>query len=313
MMEIAPQVATPFQRQRYLWRLRLRLLRRNALDFLSQLRGHPLALLSGVVILLYLLAAVFAPQITAHDPTRGSLRLRLDPPAWAEGGSWSYPLGTDAQGRDLLTRIIYGARVSLLVGFLSVGISVIIGLLTGTLAGYFRGRFDTFISRFADLLLAFPFLIFAIGMMAFLGPGFINLILALTFKGWVEFFRLVRGEMLSEKTQEYVEAARATGQSHLTIIAREILPNIIQSVFVLGTLRMGYMIIMEASLSFLGLGIPPRIPAWGSMVAEGRDYMLVAWWVSTFPGLAIVFLVLAINLFGEGLRDILDPRLKIEG
>jgi ABC-type dipeptide/oligopeptide/nickel transport system permease subunit len=313
MMEIAPQITTPFQRQRYLWRLRLRLLGRNARDFLSQLSGHPLALLSGVIILLYLLAAVFAPQITAHDPTRGTLRLRLEPPAWAEGGSWSYPLGTDAQGRDLLTRIIYGARVSLMVGFLSVGISVVIGLLTGTLAGYFRGRFDTFISRFADLLLAFPFLIFAIGMMAFLGPGFINLILALTFKGWVEFFRLVRGEMLSEKTQEYVEAARATGQSHLAIIAREILPNIIQSVFVLGTLRMGYMIIMEASLSFLGLGIPPRIPAWGSMVAEGRDYMLVAWWVSTFPGLAIVFLVLAINLFGEGLRDILDPRLKIEG
>ena len=312
-MEIAPQVTTPFQRQRYLWRLRLRLLGRNARDFLSQLSGHPLALLSGVIILLYLLAAVFAPQITAHDPTRGTLRLRLEPPAWAEGGSWSYPLGTDAQGRDLLTRIIYGARVSLMVGFLSVGISVVIGVLTGTLAGYFRGRFDTFISRFADLLLAFPFLIFAIGMMAFLGPGFINLILALTFKGWVEFFRLVRGEMLSEKTQEYVEAARATGQSHLAIIAREILPNIIQSVFVLGTLRMGYMIIMEASLSFLGLGIPPRIPAWGSMVAEGRDYMLVAWWVSTFPGLAIVFLVLAINLFGEGLRDILDPRLKIEG
>jgi ABC-type dipeptide/oligopeptide/nickel transport system permease subunit len=311
-MEIAPQVATPLQRQRYLWRLRLRLLGRNVRDFLSQLSGHPLALLSGVIILLYLLAAVFAPQITAHDPTRGSLRLRLEPPAWAEGGSWSYPLGTDAQGRDLLTRIIYGARVSLLVGFLSVGISVVIGVLTGALAGYFRGRFDTFISRFADLLLAFPFLIFAIGMMAFLGPGFINLILALTFKGWVEFFRLVRGEMLSEKTQEYVEAARATGQSHLAIIAREILPNIIQSVFVLGTLRMGYMIIMEASLSFLGLGIPPRIPAWGSMVAEGRDYMLVAWWVSTFPGLAIVFLVLAINLFGEGLRDILDPRLKIE-
>ena len=312
-MEIAPQVATPFQRQRYLWRLRLRLLRRNALDFLSQLSGHPLALLSGVVILLYLLAAVFAPQITTHDPTRGSLRLRLEPPAWAEGGSWSYPLGTDSQGRDLLTRIIFGARVSLLVGFLSVGISVAIGLLAGTLAGYFRGRFDTLVSRFADLLLAFPFLIFAIGMMAFLGPGFINLILALTFKGWVEFFRLVRGEMLSEKTQEYVEAARATGQSHLAIIAGEILPNIIQSVFVLGTLRMGYMIIMEASLSFLGLGIPPSIPAWGSMVAAGRDYMLVAWWVSTFPGLAIVGLVLAITLFGEGLRDILDPRLKIEG
>ena len=138
------------------------------------------------------------------------------------------------------------------------------------------------------------------------------LILALTFKGWVEFYRLVRGEMLSEKTQEYVEAARVTGQSHPAIIVQEILPNIIQSVFVLATLRMGYMIIMEASLSFLGLGIPPRIPAWGSMVSSGRDYMLVAWWVSTFPGLAIVFLVLAINLFGEGLRDILDPRLKVD-
>ncbi|HZD56281.1 MAG TPA: ABC transporter permease [Anaerolineales bacterium] len=311
-MEIAPEALTPFQRQRYLWRLRLRLLRRNSLDFVRQLGAHPLPLLSGIVIVVYLLAAILAPQITAHDPTRGNLRLRLDPPAWEEGGGWSYPLGTDSQGRDLLTRIIYGARVSLLVGLLSVGISVIIGLLTGTLAGYFRGRFDSLISRFADLLLAFPFLIFAIGVMAFLGPGFANLVLALTFKGWVEFFRLVRGEMLAEKTQEYVEAARATGQSHLAIITSEILPNIIQSVFVLGTLRMGYMIIMEASLSFLGLGIPPRIPAWGSMVAEGRDYMLVAWWVSTFPGLAIVVLVLAINLFGEGLRDILDPRLKIE-
>jgi peptide/nickel transport system permease protein len=312
-MQIAPEVATPFQRQRYLWRLRLRLLRRNSLEFLGQLSGHPLALLSGIIIIVYILAAIFAPQITTHDPTRGSLRLRLQPPAWAQDGSWSYPLGTDSQGRDLLTRIIYGARVSLLVGFLSVGISVVIGLLVGTLTGYYRGRFDTLVSRFADLLLAFPFLIFAIGVMAFLGPGFLNLILALTFKGWVEFFRLVRGEMLSEKTQEYVEAARATGQGHTAIIAREILPNIIQSVFVLGTLRMGYMIIMEASLSFLGLGIPPSIPAWGSMVAAGRDYMLVAWWVSTFPGLAIVFLVLAINLFGEGLRDILDPRLKIEG
>ena len=148
--------------------------------------------------------------------------------------------------------------------------------------------------------------------MAFLGPGFANLILALTFKGWVEFFRLVRGEMMAEKTKEYVEAAKVVGQSHLAIIASEILPNIIQSVFVLGTLRMGFMIIMEASLSFLGLGIQPPTPAWGSMVASGRDYLLTAWWVSTLPGIAILILVLAINLFGEGLRDILDPRLKVE-
>ena len=146
--------------------------------------------------------------------------------------------------------------------------------------------------------------------MAFIGSGINNLIMALIFKGWVEFFRVVRGEMMSEKTQEYVEAAKVTGLGNLAIIVQEILPNIIQSVFVLGTLRIGEMIIMEASLSFLGLGIPPHIPAWGSMVASGRDFMLVAWWVSTLPGIALMILVLSINLFGEGLRDILDPRLK---
>jgi peptide/nickel transport system permease protein len=179
-------------------------------------------------------------------------------------------------------------------------------------AGYFRGWFDAILSRFADLLMAFPFLIFAIAMMAFIGPGLNNLILALTFKGWVEFYRLVRGEMMSEKTKEYVEAAQALGRSHLNIMVAEILPNIIQSVFVVGTLRMGFFIVTEASLSFLGLGIQPPTPAWGSMIAEGRDVMLTAWWVSTLPGLATVLLVLSLNLFGEGLRDILDPRLKVE-
>lgn len=297
----------------YIWRIRLELWWCNFRNFLHDLRAHPLAMMSGIIIVLYLLAAIFADQITVYDPTRGDLRLRHLAPAWEAGGEWSYPLGTDSQGRDLLTRIIYGARVSFSVGVLSVGISVIVGILFGTLAGYFGGRFDAIVSRLADLLLAFPFLIFAIGVMAFLGPGFTNLILALTFKGWVEFFRLVRGEMLAEKTKEYVEAARVTGQGHLAIIMKEILPNIIQSVFVLGTLRMGYMIITEASLSFLGLGLPPSIPTWGSMVATGRDSLLVAWWVSTLPGLAIVFLVMSINVFGEALRDILDPRLKLEG
>lgn len=312
-MEVAPQADSLAAKQVYLWRVRLRLWRQAAAGFLEELRQHRLALLGGIIVLVYVLAAIFAEQITVHDPTMGSLRLRLDPPAWYPEGTWSYPLGSDAQGRDLLTRIIFGARVSLAVGLLSVGISVAVGTLVGAVAGYYRGRLDDVVSRFADLLLAFPYLIFAIGVMAFLGPGFTNLIMALTFKGWVEFFRLVRGEMMSEKTQEYVEAAKVSGQNNVAIIAREILPNIIQSVFVLGTLRMGHMIIMEASLSFLGLGIQPPTPAWGSMVAAGRDYLLVAWWVSTFPGLAILFLVLAINVFGEGLRDILDPRLKVEG
>lgn len=302
-----------FRDQVYGWSLRLALWWRNFRNLLRDLRAHPPALIGGIVILIYLLAAIFADQITAYDPTRGDLRLRHIPPVWAAEGDPAFPLGTDSQGRDLLTRIIYGARVSLSVGFLSVGISIVVGILLGTLAGYFGGRLDSIVSRLADLLLAFPFLIFAIGVMAFLGPGFTNLILALTFKGWVEFFRLVRGEMLAEKTREYVEAARVTGQGHAAIILKEILPNIIQSVFVLGTLRIGYMIITEASLSFLGLGLPPDIPTWGAMVAAGRDALLFAWWVSTLPGLAIVGLVMAINIFGEGLRDILDPRLKLEG
>ncbi len=312
-MEANQKVRSPLEDQIYIWRIRLEIWWGNFRNFVKALSVHPLALAGGILVIVYLLSAVFADQITVHNPIQGNLRIRHMPPAWQEGGDWEYPFGTDSQGRDLFTRIVYGSRISLSVGFLSVGISVIVGILLGTLAGYFGGRFDSIVSRLADLLLAFPFLIFAIGVMAFLGPGFTNLILALTFKGWVEFFRLVRGEMLAEKTKEYVEAARVTGQGHVAIMMKEILPNIIQSVFVLGTLRMGYMIITEASLSFLGLGLPPNIPAWGSMVAAGRDSLLVAWWVSTLPGLAILFLVMAINLFGEGLRDILDPRLKLEG
>jgi ABC-type dipeptide/oligopeptide/nickel transport system permease subunit len=311
-MEATATTQNALARMVYVWRIRSRMLRRNSREFWIELRSRPLALLGGIVVVLYLLGALFAEQISPHDPTRGNLRLRLLPPVWQEKGDPSYLLGTDDQGRDLLSRIIFGSRVSLLVGLLSVGISVVVGTGLGALSGYYRGALDQALSRFADLLLAFPFLIFAIGMMAFLGPGFWNLILALTFKGWVEFFRLVRGEMFAEKPKEYVEAAKVVGQSHLAIIGSEILPNIIQSVFVLGTLRMGFMIIMEASLSFLGLGIQPPTPAWGTMVASGRDYLLTAWWVSTLPGVAILILVLSINLFGEGLRDILDPRLKVE-
>jgi ABC-type dipeptide/oligopeptide/nickel transport system permease subunit len=310
--EVSPPAEGRLSHLAYAWRVRLRILWRDLSGFWTELRQHPLVVLAGLVVLAYVLAAILAPHLTPHDPTLGNLRERFLPPFWAEGGDLAHPLGTDDQGRDLLTRIIYGARVSLVVGLVAVGISVAIGLALGAVAGYYRGPLDDLLSRFADLLLAFPFLIFAIGVMAFLGPGAVNLVLALTFKGWVEFYRLVRGEMMGEKTKEYVEAARVVGLSHHRVITSEVLPNIIQSVFVLGTLRMGFMIIMEASLSFLGLGIQPPTPAWGSMVAAGRDYLLTAWWVSTLPGIAIVILVLAINVFGEGLRDILDPRLKIE-
>jgi ABC-type dipeptide/oligopeptide/nickel transport system permease subunit len=306
------KAATPWTQFWYPLAIQLRLQWLNLIKTLNEMRARPLSLLGGIVVVLFVAAAIFAPYLTDNDPRQGNLRARLIAPAWQAGGDMTYPLGTDAQGRDLLTRIIYGSRISLAVGLIAVSISVVVGTTLGALTGYYRGRFDAIIARFADLLLAFPFLIFAIGVMAFLGPGFTNLILALTFKGWVEFYRLVRGEMMSEKTREYVESARVVGMSNMMIIIKEILPNIVNSVFVLGTLRMCDMIITEASLSFLGLGIQPPDPAWGSMVAAGRDYMLTHWWVATIPGIAILILVLSINLFGEGLRDILDPRLKIE-
>jgi len=306
------QTLSPLARLWYPLTIRLRIMRRNLFNFLGELLRHPTAVLAAMVIITYVLAAIFAPYLTAHDPERGDLHVKHLPPAWQEGGEPTFLLGTDAQGRDLLARIIYGARISLWVGILAVGISMLVGTTVGCISGYFRGWIDQVVSRFADLLLAFPFLIFAIGVMAFMGPGFVNLIAALCFKGWVEFFRLVRGEMLSEKTKEYVEAAKVMGLSSFAIIVSEIIPNIFHSVLVLGTLRMGFMIIMEATLSYLGLGIQPPTPAWGSMVADGRGSLMIAWWVSTLPGMAILFLVLSINLFGEGLRDILDPRLRIE-
>ncbi len=282
----------------------------NTKDFWRRFRKHPLAVLGLVILIIYILMAIFAPFIAPHDPNKQSISNRLLPPMAFEGGTSEYPLGTDYLGRDILSRIIYGSRVSLLVGVISIAISVFVGFVLGAIAGYYRGFFDTVLSRFSELLMAFPFLIFTIFVMAILGPGFWNLIVALTFKAWVEFFRLVRGEIMSEMTKEYIEAARALGRSSKEIITLEIVPNIFHSVLVLATLRMGYMIITEASLSFLGIGVPPRIPAWGTMVADGRDYILNAWWISTLPGLAIVILVLSINLFGEGLRDVLDPRLK---
>jgi len=295
-----------------LYKTKLEILAKDFTSFLRELIAHRTAFLGAMIILIYILVALLAPWIAPHTPFQGRLKLRLLPPVWESGGSTLHLLGCDELGRDLLSRIIYGARVSLLVGVLTVGISVFVGVALGSIAGYYRGWFDQVLSRFADLLLSFPYLIFAIFIMAIVGPGFANLIFALTLKGWVEFFRLVRGEMLSEKTKEYVDAAKATGRKDFAIIASEILPNIIHSVIVLATLRMGWMIIMEASLSFLGLGIQPPTPAWGSMINAGRAYMLSAWWLSTLPGVAMLALVLSINLLGEGLRDILDPRLKID-
>lgn len=280
---------------------------RDATRLLLELARNPVGLISASVILIYVLVAIFAAQIAPYEPNATNLAARLRPPGEA------HLFGTDALGRDIFSRAVYGARVSALVGLATVGIALAIGVSLGTLAGYFRGALDGFLSRFAELILAFPYLIFAIGMMAFLGPGFWNLVVALSLIFWIEFYRLSRGETLAQSTREYVEAARALGHSDVRIIASEILPNIFPSILVLATLRIGFIIVLEASLSFLGVGIPPAIPAWGSMIAEGRDVLFIAWWVSTVPGLVLLTLVLAINLLGESLRELLDPRLKVQG
>ncbi|WP_347313373.1 ABC transporter permease [Defluviimonas sp. SAOS-178_SWC] len=278
--------------------------RQNVRNFL----GNRLAVGSAAVVVLFVVMAIFAPLIAPHDPNETDLFRRLQPPGWAAGGEWSYFLGCDALGRDILSRIIYGTRISIFIGAAVILVATTIGILAGLASGYLRGWVDIVISRLVDILLGFPYLIFAIGLMAMMGPGLVNIILALAYKEWVIPCRVVRGETLVTRELEYVEAARALGASRGHIMMREILPNILSPVIVVATIRMAHVIILEASLSFLGLGVQPPTASWGSMVADGRAFILEAWWVSTFPGLAILLLVLAINVASQGLRDAFDPR-----
>ena len=267
------------------------------------------AVAAAAVVVLFVLAALLAPWIAPHDPAEADLFRRLQPPAWQAGGEWAFPLGCDGLGRDILSRLLFGARVSLMVAALVIGIAAVIGTLLGLAAGYLRGWTDTVISRLVDTLLGFPYLIFAIGLMAMMGPGLHNIVLVLIYKEWVFACRVVRGETLAAREHDYVEAARALGCGPVHIMLREILPNVLSPVLVVATFRMAYVIILEASLSFLGLGVQPPAASWGNMVADGRDFLVDAWWVSTLPGLAILSLVLAINLASQGLRDAFDPRL----
>ncbi len=280
-------------------------LARNMLQFMA----NRLALSCAVVILVFTFLAIFAPLIAPQDPYETDLLRRLQPPAWMEGGEIAYIFGCDALGRDVLSRLIYGSRISIAIGLAVILIATTIGTMAGLIAGYKRGVTDVLISRLCDILLGFPYLIFAIGLMAMMGPGFINIIIALTYKEWVLPCRVVRGETLAAREVEYVEAARAIGASQMHIMLREILPNILSPVIVVATFRMAHIIIVEASLSFLGIGVQPPTASWGSMVADGREFLLDAWWISTFPGLAILLLVLAINIGSQGLRDAFDPRL----
>ncbi len=261
------------------------------------------------MLVILVLAAAFAPQLAPHDPFRQSLRTRLVPPAWAENGTTAHILGTDQLGRDILSRVIHGARISLLVGVSVVLIAGTLGTLLGLLAGFLGGRVDTLLMRTVDVFLAFPFLLLAIIFMAMLGASLGNIILVLAITGWVEYARVVRSQVLAVREFEYVTAARALGANTLPIMLKHVLPNVVASVIVIGSLQLGTVIIAEASLTFLGLGIPPSIPTWGSMLATGREYFVLAWWLPTFPGLAIVLTVLAVNFLGDWLRDVFDPTL----
>jgi ABC-type dipeptide/oligopeptide/nickel transport system permease subunit len=268
------------------------------------------SLVAAIVVALFILMAIFAPWLAPHDPDENDLLRRLQPPAWMESGEWSYLLGCDGLGRDILSRIIYGARVSIAIGVVVVLIATTVGTALGLAAGYMRGWVDVLVSRVIDILLGFPYLIFAIALMAMMGPGLENIVLALVYKEWVVPARVVRGEVLAAREMEYVEAARAVGAPRLHIMLREILPNILSPVIVVSTIRMAHVIILEASLSFLGLGVQPPTASWGSMVADGRAFILDAWWASTFPGIAILLLALSINVASQGLRDAFDPKFS---
>ncbi|MGD9892591.1 MAG: ABC transporter permease [Dehalococcoidia bacterium] len=285
---------------------------RRAPRWIRSLSRRWLATAGFIVLLLVVTAAVAAPLIAPHDPRRGELMDSKLPPMWSEGGMRTYPLGTDMLGRDILSRVIYGSRISLAVGFTAVAVAGAIGVSIGVVSGYYSGRVDDVIMRLAEIQLAVPFILFAIAVLAVLGPGLKNLILVLGITGWVTYARVVRGQVLSFREKEFVEAARALGAGDLRIMFRHILPNTFASLIVIASFAVAATILTEAALSFLGLGVPPSVPTWGGMVADGREQILTnRWWMYVPPGVAIMLTVLAINAVGDWLRDFLDPRLRV--
>ena len=266
----------------------------------------PLALLTFFLVL----PAAFAPLVAPYDPLKGSLSNRLRPPVWQQGGTADYPLGTDKLGRDILSRMIYGARVSLAVSLAAIVAGGIIGTALGLMSGYFGGRVDAVIMRLVDISLSFPTILVALVLVAAVGPSFGTVITVVVVFLWARYARLVRGETLSIKGRDFVARARVAGASHVRIMGRYIFPNVVNSLVVLATLQVGYVILLESTLSFLGAGLPRPTPAWGLMIADGRELIVTAWWVSMFPGLAIMLTVLALNLLGDWLRDHLDPKLR---
>jgi peptide/nickel transport system permease protein len=276
---------------------------------LRQARRYPLVPIFILAFLLVIPAAL-APQVAPHDPLRGSLAKRLKPPVWQDGGSAQHLLGTDKLGRDILSRIVYGARVSLAVSLVAIVVGGVIGTGLGLISGYFGGRVDNLLMRLVDISLSLPTILLALVLVAAVGPSFGTVVTVLVVLLWARYARLVRGETLSIKERDFIARARVAGASHTRIMTRYLFPNVVNSLIVLATLQVGYVILLESALSFLGAGLPRPTPAWGLMVADGRELIVTAWWVSMFPGLAIMLTVLALNLLGDWLRDHLDPKLR---
>ena len=273
--------------------------------------GHAKTGIVGLAMVSLMLAmALFAPLISPRDPLEQDLQARLRPPFWEKKTDPNFKMGTDQVGRDMLSRTIYGSRISLSVGFLTMTFSALVGITLGILAGYYRGVADSIISNCVNIMMSFPYILLAISVMAAAGPGYINLVLVLSFTGWPVYTRLVRAEVIELKSRDFVTAARALGGRNSGVILKHILPNLASSIIVLATFELARMIIRESFLSFLGLGIPPPNASWGGMLAEGRSYMLNLWWLAAIPGSAIFFTTLGINLMGDGLRDWLDPHTR---
>ena len=279
-------------------------------ETLREVARRPSALAGGILLALILTVSLGFPLFYPVDPLEQDLMARFTPPVWQTGGSWAFPLGADNLGRDVLARLLYGSRVSLLVGFSAVAVAELAGIILGLISGYYGGKLDSLIMRIADVFMAYPFMLLTISVIAVLGNSIVNLILVLGLSDWVTYARTIRGSVLSLKKKEFVGASRAIGTPHRVIITRHILPNVISPLLVLGTLRVANIIIWESGLSFLGMGVPPPMPTWGRMLAEGRVYITDARWLVTLPGLAIMVTILSINLLGDGLRDALDPRLR---
>ncbi len=279
-------------------------------EALLRLRKNRIAVAGLIIICTFLIMALFAPLIAPHDPLEQSLYDKLKPPFWDAEGDWRYPLGTDDFGRDLLSRIIYGARISMIVGVVAVAIALFFGTLAGAVAGFYGGRIDNLIMRLMDILLAFPPILLAIVIVAFMGPSLRNAMVAIGVVNIPRYARLVRGSVMEEYSKDYVQGARALGARDARLIFIHILPNCLAPLIVQTTLGFASAILEAAALSFLGLGAQPPTPEWGAMLANGRALILRAWWAVTFPGIMILLAVLGFNLLGDGLRDALDPRLR---